>query len=365
MTKRDYYEVLGVTKTAGGDEIKRAYRKLALQFHPDRNKGDREAEERFKEAAEAYEVLKDQEKRQLYDRFGHAGLQQSGFRGFRDFDDIFSSFGDVFEEFFGFGGRGGRGRRARRGADIRVNLTIEFMEAFTGKEAEIEVPRHELCRECNGAGTEGGAPPAVCNACGGRGQITRSQGFFSISTTCPTCQGSGTVIVNRCTVCRGTGRVPETRTISISIPAGVDSGLSLRLQGEGEPGEQPGLSGDLYVAITVEDHDVFRRQGDDVIIAIPMTYSQAVLGGDLEISTLEGEETFTVPKGTQSGQDFRLKDRGMPKLRGRGRGELIVVTYIEIPTKITKEQEDLLRRLAELEGVPVTPRKRGLFSRRK
>jgi molecular chaperone DnaJ len=365
MTKRDYYEVLGVDHKAGPEEIKKAYRKLALQYHPDRNKGDKGAEEKFKEAAEAYEVLSDAEKRGLYDRFGHAGLQQTGFTGFRSFDDIFSSFGDIFEEFFGFGSRAARAGRARRGADLRYDLTIDFMDAVFGKEMEVEVTRHEFCERCNGTGSKGGARPSVCDKCGGRGQITRSQGFFSISTTCPTCQGSGTVITDPCPECRGKGRAPKTKKLSIKIPPGVESGSQLRLRGEGEPGEVGGVPGDLYVIIRVMEHEIFRRHGDDVVIAVPIGYGLAALGGRIEIPTLEGTETLTLPRGTQPGQEFRFPNKGVPHLSARGRGDLVVVVYIEVPTKLSVEEEDLLRRLADLEGARVTPKKKRFFSRNK
>ncbi|MGC8906097.1 MAG: molecular chaperone DnaJ [Desulfomonilaceae bacterium] len=363
MTKRDYYEVLGVKKNAGPDEIKKAYRKKALQYHPDRNKGDKQAEELFKEAAEAYEVLSDPEKRQLYDRFGHAGLQQSGFTGFRNFDDIFSSFGDIFEEFFGFGARGSRRSSVRQGADLRYDLQIDFMDAANGKEVEIDVSRHEVCQECSGIGTKGGTQPSVCTTCGGRGQVTRSQGFFSISTTCPTCQGSGTIITDPCTHCRGTGRVLATKKLSIRVPPGVETGSRLRLQGEGEPGDPGAPPGDLYVFIHVKEHEFFRRHGDDVVVEVPITYTVAALGGQIMIPTLEGPEPFQVPKGTQSGQQFRIPQKGMPHLRGRGRGDLIPILYIETPTKLSKEEENLLRRLAEIEGSKVSPKKKGFFMR--
>jgi molecular chaperone DnaJ len=364
MTKRDYYEVLGVGKTAGKDEIKKAYRALALQHHPDRNRGDKDAEEKFKEAAEAYEVLSDPEKRQLYDRFGHAGLQQQGFTGFRDFNDIFSSFGDIFEDFFGFGGRGRRGA-TRRGADLRYDLAIEFMDAAVGKELEVEIPRHDFCEECRGSGAKDGTSPSVCATCGGRGQVTRTQGFFAIATTCPACNGSGAVIKDPCPTCGGKGRVPKTRILSLKIPAGVSSGSQLRLRGEGEAGEPGAGPGDLYVFIAVKEHEVFSRQGDDVLVHVPIGYSQAVLGGKIEIPTMEGPDTFEVPKGTHSGQGFRVRGKGFPHLRGHGRGDLIVIVYIDVPEKPGKELEDLLRKLAELEGTEVTPKKKGFFSRRK
>lgn len=364
MTKRDYYEVLGVERTATGEEIKRAYRKMALKYHPDRNTGDKEAENKFKEAAEAYEVLSDKEKRGLYDQFGHAGLQQSGFQGFTDFDDIFASFGDIFGEFFGFGGARGRSR-VRRGADLRYDLAVDFMDAVFGREMEIEVPRHETCETCQGLGTKGGAQPSVCSTCGGRGQVTRSQGFFSISTTCPSCQGSGTVITDPCDDCRGVGRILKTRMLAIRIPAGVESGSRLRLQGEGEPAPAGGMPGDLYVFLQVQPHDIFQRQGDDVIVPIPITYTQAALGAEIEIPGLEGPETVSLPPGTQNGEDFRLKERGIPHLRGRGRGDLVAVVFVEVPRTLSSEEEELLRQLAELEGVEVTPEKRGFFSRPK
>jgi molecular chaperone DnaJ len=366
MNKRDYYEILEVQRTVGADEIKKAYRKLALKYHPDRNPGDKAAEEKFKEAAEAYEVLSDAEKRQLYDRFGHAGLQQAGFTGFRDFDDIFSSFGDIFEDFFGFGSRRGGGRhRPRRGADLRYDLTISFMDAVFGKEIEIEVPRHELCEDCHGTGSRDGAQASVCSTCGGRGQVTRSQGFFSISTTCPTCQGSGTVITDPCKKCHGVGRTLVQRKLALKVPAGVGSGSQLRLTGEGEPGEPGAPPGDLYVVIRQEAHEVFRRQDDDAVVAIPIPYSLAALGGEIEIPSLEGPDRLQVPAGTQSGQDFRLSQRGIPRLRGRGRGDLIVVVYVETPKQLNKEMEELLRKMAQLEGSSVTPKKKGFFSRRK
>ncbi len=366
MTKRDYYEVLGVSKGAGQDEIKKAYRKLALQFHPDRNEGDKQAEEKFKEAAEAYEVLSDQEKRQLYDRFGHAGLQQSGFTGFRNFDDIFSSFGDIFQEFFGFGGgRGGARSPVRRGADLRYDLRIDFMDAVKGIETEMELTRHELCEECDGVGTRGGSQPSLCSTCGGRGQVTRSQGFFSISTTCPTCQGSGTVITNPCDKCKGVGRVLVTKKLSIKVPPGVETGSRLRLTGEGDPGEAGGPPGDLYVFIEVGNHKIFRRQDYDVIIEVPIAYSLACLGGQIDIPTLEGQDKLDIPHGTQSGGLFRLQGRGIPHIRGRGRGDLIARVYIKTPTKFSKEQEELLKKLAEIEGQKVSSKKKGFFSRHK
>jgi molecular chaperone DnaJ len=367
MTKRDYYEVLGVDRSAGAEEIKRSYRKAALQYHPDRNPGDKVAEEKFKEAAEAYEVLSDPEKRQLYDRFGHAGLQQSGYSGFSSFEDVFSSFGnvfgDIFGEIFGQGARGARANRPRRGVDLRYDIQIEFMDAVHGKETEIEVSKHERCEECGGAGTRPGSQPAVCSVCHGRGQVTRAQGFFSISTTCPTCQGSGQVITDPCAACKGQGRILKKKKLSLKIPPGVETGSSLRLRGEGEPGGPGAAPGDLYVVIRVLDHETFKRSGDDVVVLVPVKYSVLALGGEIDIPTLEGPDKLFVPKGTQSGHEFHLPDRGMPRLGKKMRGDLVVVAYIEIPSKLSKEEEEALRRLAEVEGVKVTPKKRRLFSR--
>ncbi len=365
MTKRDYYEVLEVTRSASGEEIKKSYRTLALKYHPDRNKGDDEAEERFKEAAEAYEVLSNQEKRQVYDRFGHAGLQQSGYRGFRDFDDIFSSFGDIFEEFFGFGARGARRNTVRRGADLRYDLNISFMDAAFGKEMEIDISKHETCRTCAGSGAKEGSRPEVCSTCNGRGQVTRSQGFFTISTTCPNCQGSGTIITSPCETCRGIGRVLTPKTLSIKIPPGVDTGSRLRLTNEGEAGDLGAPPGDLYVFLHVEQHERFQRQDDDVIVMVPINYTQAVLGAEIDIPTLEGDDKLTIPKGTQSGQDFRISGKGIPHLRSRGRGDLMVITYIETPQSVSKEEENLLRQLAELKNVEVGSKKKTFFSRRR
>ncbi len=365
MTKRDYYEVLGIGKSAGNDEIKKSYRKLALQFHPDRNKGDKEAEEKFKEAAEAYEVLSDGEKRKVYDRFGHAGLQQQGFTGFRNFDDIFSSFGDIFEEFFGFGGNRSGMNRVRKGPDLRMDFSIDFLEAAFGKETEFEVSKHELCDACHGLGTRGGSQPSVCTTCGGRGQVTRSQGFFSISTTCPTCQGGGTIVTDPCDKCRGIGRVLISKKLSLKIPPGVESGARLRLNGEGEPGDFGAPAGDLYVYLNVEPHEIFKREGDDVVVLVPMGYATATLGGEIEVPTLEGTDKIQIPKGTQAGQNFRIPGKGIPHLRGRGRGDLISVVYIQTPKQLNQEQEELLRRLAEIEGERVTVRKKGFFSRKK
>ena len=353
MRKRDYYEVLGVDRGATLEDIKKSYRRLAFKHHPDRNPGDKQSEELFKEAAEAYEVLRDPQKRQIYDQYGHAGLQGTGFQGFRGFDDIFSSFGDIFEEFFGFGA-GFRSRtRPEQGTDLRYNLTISFLEAAFGKEADLDVPRFESCDRCRGSGVEPGHEPETCQACGGRGQITRSQGFFRISTTCPQCRGAGRLIKNPCTACTGFGRVETTRKIKAHIPPGVTTGTRLRVRGEGEAGLHGGPPGDLYIHIFVESHDLFEREGDDVICRLPVSFVQAALGATLEVPTLEGQETVSIARGTQPGEVIRLRGKGIPHLRGMGRGDQLVVVDVRTPTDLTPRQEELLRELAELEGEKV------------
>ncbi len=347
--KRDYYEVLGVNRNATGDELKSSYRKLALKFHPDRNPGDKEAEESFKEAAEAYEVLRDREKRALYDQFGHAGLEGAGFSGFGGFEDIFSSFGDIFEDFFGFGGRGRYRSRAQRGADLRYDLNLTFMQAAFGTETEIEVAKAETCRECGGTGCEKGHAPEACRQCGGSGQVSRSQGFFTVRTTCHVCRGNGQVISHPCAGCRGHGQVQASKRVSVKIPAGVDNGSRLRLNGEGEPGLQGGAGGDLYVFIHVQPHDFFERRDNDIICQVSISFVQAALGGTITVPTLEGERQLEIPKGTQPGDVFYFHGEGIPSLRNRKRGEQIIQVMIKTPTNLSKKQEELLREFARLE----------------
>jgi molecular chaperone DnaJ len=349
MAERDYYETLGVPRGADEEEIKRSYRRLAMQYHPDRNPGDREAEEKFKEASEAYEVLRDPEKREIYDRLGHEGLRGTGFTGFRGFEDIFSTFGDIFEDFFGFGTvRRGR-TMARAGADLRYDLTIPFIDAAFGKEINIEIPKFIKCDRCGGSGAEPGTFPSTCPTCRGRGQISRSQGFFSISTTCPHCHGEGEVIHTPCSQCRGQKRVRKKKNLALKIPPGVETGSRLRLRGEGEEGERGGPSGDLYVVIHVEPHEFFQRDGDDITCQIPISFSQAALGGETEVPTLNGSRKLVIPKGTQSGQFFRLKGEGFSHMRGYGRGDEVVQVIVKTPTKLTKKQEELLREFAAIE----------------
>jgi molecular chaperone DnaJ len=363
-TDRDYYEILEVPRGASDEDVKRAYRKLAMKYHPDRNPGDMEAEERFKEASEAYEVLRDPEKRHIYDRFGHEGLRGAGFSGFRGFEDIFSSFGDIFEDFFGFSPREwGRRSRARTGADLRYSLTLTLAEAAQGKEMQIPVDRHETCSGCQGSGSRPGTGPTVCPTCNGRGQIIRTQGFFSISTTCGQCYGQGQVITDPCDTCRGTGRVKVKKKLDVKIPPGVDTGSRLRLRSEGEPGENGGPPGDLYVDILVEPHEFFERQGDDIFCQVPVSFSQAALGARVEVPTLDGEETLEIPKGTQSGTLFRIRGAGMPRLMGHGRGDLVIQAMVKTPTKLSKQQKELLRALAEMSGEELEHRKKGFWKK--
>ncbi len=342
MSKRCYYEVLEVKRGATEEELKKTYRRLAMQYHPDRNPGDREAEDKFKEAAEAYEVLSDPQKREIYDRYGHEGLTSSGFQGFSGFDDIFSSFGSIFEDIFGF--RGGRSRSAARaGADLRYDLSLSFMEAVTGVSQDIDIEKLEPCHECEGSGSAPGTAPVTCGRCRGRGQVTQTSGFFSISSTCPSCRGQGSVITSPCKTCGGSGRERVRKTVTLKIPAGVETGSRLRLRGEGEKGHYGGPGGDLYVFLHVEPHEFFERNGDDIYCRIPITFVQAALGASIEVPTLEGSEKLKIPRGTQGGKIFRLKGRGISRLRSHGRGDQIIETVVTIPTSLNRKQEELLK----------------------
>jgi len=355
--KRDYYEVLNVDRNASDADLKKAYRKLALQYHPDRNPGDAAAEEKFKEAAEAYDVLSDAQKRQLYDRFGHQGLEGSGFSGFSGFEDIFSSFGDIFEDFFGLGG-GGRGSRSRhqRGADLRYDLSLDFLEAAFGVEKELTLDKMDTCQSCEGSGCEPGSQPETCNFCRGTGQMARSQGFFTVRTTCPHCRGTGQMISNPCQECRGTGQIKTRKTVSVKIPAGVDTGSRLRLTNEGEAGRQGGPRGDLYVFIHVEPHDFFERDNSDVICRVPLSFVQAALGDTIKVPTLDGEKKLRIPKGTQYGDVFRFNGEGIPSLRTGRRGDQIIQVIIKTPTSLNKKQESLLKEFAKLESGKISKR---------
>ena len=374
-TKRDYYEILGVARTATDQEIKSSYRKLALKYHPDRNPGDKVAEEKFKEAAEAYSVLADTDKRHMYDRFGHAGLGGAATGGFdptvfTGFEDILGGLGDIFGIGEMFGGQRRRGG-PQRGADLRYDLEIAFDESAKGVETTIQIPRNETCETCHGSGAAPGSKPQTCPQCHGRGQLRYQQGFFTVARTCGQCRGTGSIVSSPCQTCRGSGRVQQTRKLTVKIPSGIASGQRLRLSGEGESGAGGGPAGDLYVVVHVQDHPFFHRDGNDLFCEIPVNYPTVALGRDITIPTLEGEETFKVPEGTQSGATFRLRGRGMPDVvSGRGRGDLLVTVKVVTPKKLTKEQRKMLEQLDETlpkEKFEPTPREahddRGIFDR--
>jgi len=348
MAKRDYYEILGITRTATEVEIKKAYRKLAVQYHPDKNPGDHTAEEKFKECAEAYAVLSDSQKRAAYDRFGHAGVGA----GAGGFDPGFTNIEDIFDMFgFGdmFGGRSSRRSTVQRGSDLRYDLEITLEDAATGKDEKLHIPRLEKCETCKGSGAEPGTQPENCITCGGSGQTRYQQGFFSVMRTCPNCQGKGKIVRDPCKECRGQGRVEKERTLEIKIPAGVETGSRLRVGGEGEAGVNGGPSGDLYVIIHVKQHENFERQGANLYSAVPVTFAQAALGAEIKVKTLDGEEDLKVPAGTQTGTVFRLKNHGMPNLSGRGKGDLFVAVSLVTPKTLTKEQRKILEQLAQIE----------------
>ncbi|MCB9377236.1 MAG: molecular chaperone DnaJ [Holophagales bacterium] len=352
----DYYEVLGVAREATAQEIKRAYRKLAIQYHPDKNPGDAVAEEKFKQAAEAYAVLSDPQRRASYDRFGQAGPSPFGGGGFDP--SIFGDFSDILGDLFGFGGGfGGRSRPGGPvpGADLRYDVEIGFEEAVFGATRKLEYPRLEVCETCSGSGAKDGARPETCRTCGGRGQVRYAQGFFTVARSCPACQGEGTTIADPCGSCGGDGRVERRHEVEIRIPAGVDAGARLRLTGEGEQGRRGGRTGDLYVVVGVAAHERYHREGQHVLTVEPIGYSQAVLGADVEVETLHGTEKLHVPPGTTPGRQFRLKGKGIPRLGSSGRGDHVVEVTVRIPksSELSEEQNELLRRLAELEARPV------------
>ncbi|CAM2059066.1 Chaperone protein DnaJ [Desulfovibrionales bacterium] len=346
---RDYYEVLGVNRSAEEDEIKKAYRKLAFQYHPDLNPNNSEAKSKFKEAAEAYEVLRDPDKRSRYDQFGFEGLNASGFHGFSSSEDIFSAFHDVFGEFFGFNVGRSRSLRPQSGTDLRYNLQVNFREAAKGIEKKLSIPKAVTCPDCKGSGATPGSRQETCYHCRGVGQVYQSQGFFRIATTCQACSGQGTVTVNPCSCCRGHGSVEDVRELSVRVPAGVDNGTRLRLRGEGEPGVYGGPPGDLYVVIHVEEDEIFRRQNNDLTFTTEITFVQAALGNKIVVPTLNEPEVLTIPKGTQSGEVFKLRGRGLPTLGSHLKGDLLVQVRVKTPTNLSKKQEELLRQLYKLE----------------
>ena len=354
MTKRDYYEILGVSRTASESDIKSAYRKLALKYHPDRNQGSKDAEEKFKEAAEAYAILADPQKRSLYDRYGHAGVGAGTGAGgfdptiFADFSDIFGGLGDIFGFGEVFGGARRRGG-PQRGADLRYDLEISFEESAKGTETTIQIPRAETCDACAGSGAAPGTGPSTCPACHGRGQLRYQQGFFTVARTCSQCRGTGQVIRNPCPTCHGDGRVTKERKLTVKIPAGIASGQRLRLVGEGEQGAAGGPAGDLYVVIQVQEHEFFRRDGNDLYCEIPVNFPTLALGGEITVPVLlGGQETLNVAAGTQSGTTLRLRNKGMPDVSGRGRGDLLVTVQVTVPKKLTREQKSSLEQLARI-----------------
>ena len=352
MAKRDYYEILNLTRNASEAEVKQAYRRLAMKHHPDRNPGDQVAEEKFKEAKEAYEVLSDQRKRAAYDQFGHAGVDHSvggagGFGGgFGNAADLGDIFGGVFRDIFG-AGRSGGGQQGYRGADLRYTLDLSLEEAVFGTTAKIRVPTLVSCTTCAGTGAKPGTKPTTCPTCRGVGQVRMQQGFFSIQQTCPRCQGRGTIIPEPCETCRGAGRVEEQKTLSVKVPSGVDNGDRIRLSGEGEAGEQSGPAGDLYVQIRVKPHPIFTREDSDLYCDVPISFAAAALGGELEAPTLDGRISLKIPPETQTGKVFRLRGKGVKPVRGGATGDLLCRVVVETPVNLTKEQKDLLQKLAE------------------
>ncbi len=355
MAKQDYYETLGIDREADGAAIKKAYRKLAMQYHPDRNQGDKQAEQKFKEISEAYEVLKDDQKRAAYDRFGHSAFEQGHGAG-AGAGAGFGSFADIFEEMFsdlggGFpGGAGGRGGSStQRGSDLRYNLEISLEEAFNGKQTKIRVPSWDSCESCDGTGAEAGTKPEVCGTCNGRGRVRAQQGFFTIERTCHTCGGTGQIIADPCRVCGGSGRVRKEKTLSVNIPAGVEDGTRIRLSGEGEAGMRGGPSGDLYVFLTLKEHTIFERHGADLYCQVPVAMTTAALGGQIEVPNIEGgRNRVSVPAGTQSGHKMRLKGKGMSVLRSSMRGDMYIDVQVETPVHLNDKQKDLLKQFDDL-----------------
>lgn len=362
VNKRDYYEILEVHRNASETEIKKAYRKLALKCHPDKNPGDAEAEGRFKELSEAYAVLSDSQKRALYDQYGHAGVEQgggfsSGGFGGTPFEDLF---GDIFGDIFGGGSRRSGGRR---GDDLRYNLSISFEEAAFGLETKIQVPRHKTCNTCDGSGAKPGTAPQTCQTCAGHGQVRFQQGFFSLTRPCPDCDGEGKRITDPCPECHGRGVTRSKKNLSLKIPAGVESGNRLKLSNEGEPGTHGGPPGDLYVVIAVKEHPIFQRQGQDILCEIPISFAQAALGCELQAPTLEGKVDLKIPAGTQSGKVFKLSAKGIPALHGYGRGDELVVVRVETPTKLSARQKELLEEFSREGGEDVHPMGQGFFDK--
>jgi molecular chaperone DnaJ len=365
MAKRCYYEVLGVERGATDTDLKGAYRKLAMKLHPDKNPGDTDCEVRFKEVAEAYEVLKDGDKRAAYDRFGHAAFEQGGGHGFGA--DFASTFADIFDDFFGMGGgarRGGRGSGRERGADLRYNMELSLEEAHNGRNAQIRIPTSVTCEPCSGSGAQSGTKPKTCSTCGGQGKIRHAQGFFTLERTCPSCQGRGQVIENPCTACGGLGRITRERALSVNIPPGVEDGTRIRLAGEGEAGVRGGTPGDLYIFLSISAHVFFQRDGADLHCRAPISMATAALGGEFEVPTIDGGKTrVKIPEGTQSGRRFRLQAKGMPVLRSKQIGDMYVQVVVETPQNLTKRQRELLAEFQKLSSNETNPESAGFFGR--
>ncbi len=373
MAKRDYYEVLGIEKSASADDIKRAYRRLAIKYHPDKNPGDKEAENKFKECAEAYEVLSDTDKRKQYDQYGHEGLRGAGMHDFSrmNVEDIFSMFGfeDFFGSVFGGGGRGGRRSAGRegpsRGYDLETAVELTLNEIAKGTEKTIQFTRQDICAECNGNGSAKDSHPGRCPTCNGSGQVAKGGGFFQMVSTCRQCGGTGQIITNPCKKCKGTGRIPKKRTVNIKVPPGVHEGQGIRVAGEGEPGRLGGPHGDLYCYVKLKPHEFFERSGNDLHVVVPISFTQATLGTTIDVPTLDGTRKLKIPAGTQYGKTLRIEGQGLPDIRTHRTGDLFVQIFIETPTKLNTEQQDLLRKFAETENKSVSPKSTGFFEKLK
>ena len=369
MADKDFYEILGVQRNASDDEIKKSYRKLAMKYHPDRNKDDKESERKFKEVSAAYEILKDSEKRSAYDQYGHDAFRQGGMGGGQGFGDFGGGFSDIFEEFFG-GGFGGQSRQRgpQRGNDLRYNMSVSLQEAYNGKKSQIRIPSYEGCDLCSATGSADKTGPSTCSTCGGQGKVRSTQGFFSIERPCPTCGGEGSSIKNPCLKCSGTGQVKKQKTISVTIPAGVDTGTRIRISGEGEPGERGAANGDLYIFVEVQKDKLFEREEENIFCQIPISITTAILGGDVEVPTIEGKKArLNIPAGTQSETQFRLKGKGMSILRQTRRGDMYVETNVEIPVNLNSKQKAILEEFEKEGGTSKkhSPKSQSFFSKLK